>query len=249
MAGQALPAPKATDPPADRRVAQPVVLALQAGAGLLADGGRRGDFHDPRFRRPFEFYVSLFAERLAPPSGTAVASLPAVRRRVTSPRGSPGGTSASSPPHPKGATGRLDNGAAGAVAERDFPGVSLAGGSSLVIFRASSIRRRRSGSSSTWPVSDQQWSSTASSRPAAARPWTTGLRRPSPAGVPRAAPARGADAAVARVGAHRLGDASGRARHPGQRTRIGAWISSRRRSDQNARKRRVLLDGDRGAGH
>ena len=120
--------------------AQPVVLALQAHAGLLRDGGRRGDFHDPRFHRAFEFYVSLFAERLAPPLGNAQVANPyqqfadgyfaswitgpwnlsEFRRRI--------------PPERQGdwATAPLP-----AVAEADYPGVSLAGGSSLVIFRAS----------------------------------------------------------------------------------------------------------------
>jgi multiple sugar transport system substrate-binding protein len=120
--------------------AQPVVLALQARADLLGDGGRRGDFHDPHFRRAFEFYVSLFAERLAPPLGNAQVANPyqqfadgyfaswitgpwnlsEFRRRV--------------PPERQGVwtTAPLPG-----VAEADYPGVSLAGGSSLVIFRAS----------------------------------------------------------------------------------------------------------------
>jgi multiple sugar transport system substrate-binding protein len=120
--------------------AQPVVLALQAGAGLLADGGRRGDFHDPRFRRAFEFYVSLFAERLAPPLGNAQVANPyqqfadgyfaswitgpwnlsEFRRRI-----------------PQKRQGDWTTAPLPAFAEADYPGVSLAGGSSLVIFRAS----------------------------------------------------------------------------------------------------------------
>lgn len=46
---------------------QPVVLALQSGAPLLADHGTRGFFRDPRFVRGFQFYVSLFLDGLAPP--------------------------------------------------------------------------------------------------------------------------------------------------------------------------------------
>jgi multiple sugar transport system substrate-binding protein len=46
--------------------AQPVILGLQEGAPLLKDGGRYGDFEDPRFRTAFEFYVSLFRTGLAP---------------------------------------------------------------------------------------------------------------------------------------------------------------------------------------
>ena len=46
--------------------AMPVILGLQAGSPLLADGGRRGAFRDPRFREALRFYVSLFREGLAP---------------------------------------------------------------------------------------------------------------------------------------------------------------------------------------
>lgn len=46
--------------------AQPVILGLQEGAPLLRDGGRYGDFEDPRFRTAFDFYVSLFRTGLAP---------------------------------------------------------------------------------------------------------------------------------------------------------------------------------------
>ena len=46
---------------------QPVILGLQAGSSLLAEGGRRGAFAAPAFRRAFEFYTGLFADSLAPP--------------------------------------------------------------------------------------------------------------------------------------------------------------------------------------
>ena len=45
---------------------QPVIFGMQAGAPLLTDHGTRGAFRDPRFRRGFEFYVSLFRDSLAP---------------------------------------------------------------------------------------------------------------------------------------------------------------------------------------
>ena len=55
---------------------QPVVLAQQLGSPLLADGGRRGAFRQPEFRRAFEFYVSLYREGLAPTlANTQVANL------------------------------------------------------------------------------------------------------------------------------------------------------------------------------
>jgi multiple sugar transport system substrate-binding protein len=46
--------------------AQPLIFGLQSGAPLLADHGTRGDFRDPRFRKGFEFYISLFRDGLAP---------------------------------------------------------------------------------------------------------------------------------------------------------------------------------------
>ncbi len=47
--------------------AQPVIFGLQTGADLLAAGGGRGHFRDPRFRRAMAFYVDLYARKLAPP--------------------------------------------------------------------------------------------------------------------------------------------------------------------------------------
>ncbi len=46
--------------------AQPLIFGLQSGAPLLAERGTRGGFRDARFRRGFEFYVSLFNDSLAP---------------------------------------------------------------------------------------------------------------------------------------------------------------------------------------
>jgi len=46
--------------------AQPLIFGLQSGAPLLAEHGTRGGFRDARFRRGFEFYVSLFNDGLAP---------------------------------------------------------------------------------------------------------------------------------------------------------------------------------------
>lgn len=45
---------------------QPIILGLQTGAPMLSDGGRRGNFSGPEFRRAFEFYVNIFREGLAP---------------------------------------------------------------------------------------------------------------------------------------------------------------------------------------
>lgn len=50
---------------------QPVIFGMQAGAPLLRDGGRYGDFSEPRFRKAFEFYVSIFHAGLAPVASNA----------------------------------------------------------------------------------------------------------------------------------------------------------------------------------
>lgn len=52
----------------------PVILALQRGATLLRDGDRFGDFQSPAFRDAFAFYLSLFAGGLAPRGGAAQAA-------------------------------------------------------------------------------------------------------------------------------------------------------------------------------
>lgn len=118
---------------------KPLILGLQAGAGLLDPGGRHGAFRDPRFRRAMAFYVDLFGAGLAPPvtdSGianlyqqfaegyfamlvTGPWNLGEFRRRL--------------PPEmqDRWATAPLP---APATAD-GYPGFSLAGGSSLVLFR------------------------------------------------------------------------------------------------------------------
>lgn len=117
----------------------PMILGLQAGSPLLKDGGTRGDFSGPEFRRAFGFFVSLFREGLAPPvSNTEIANLYQEFERgtfsmyITGPwnigefqrRLSPQmqGSWACAPlPGPTG----------------EASGVSMAGGSSLVLFRSS----------------------------------------------------------------------------------------------------------------
>ncbi len=50
--------------------AQLTILALQKGAPVLRDGGRYGGFREARFREAFEFYVGLFRQGFAPPTST-----------------------------------------------------------------------------------------------------------------------------------------------------------------------------------
>jgi multiple sugar transport system substrate-binding protein len=123
---------------------KPVILGLQAGASLLDAEGRHGAFRDPRFRRALAFYVDLFSADLAPPlteSGVANMyqqfadgyfamvitgpwNLAEFRKRL--------------PPTFAGRWSTAPLPAADAHAA--YPGASLAGGSSLVVFRGAAER-------------------------------------------------------------------------------------------------------------
>jgi multiple sugar transport system substrate-binding protein len=117
----------------------PTILGLQAGSPILKDGGRYGAFSDPSFRRAFQFYLSMYYAGFAPRLGinevgnlyqefgrgtfamwiTGPWNIGEFRRRLPARLQD---TWATAPiPGPQGAAS----------------GVSLAGGSSLVLFRAS----------------------------------------------------------------------------------------------------------------
>jgi multiple sugar transport system substrate-binding protein len=118
---------------------QPAIFGLQTGAPLLADNGRRGDFREPRFRKAMAFYLDLYASGLAPALDlqsvanlyqqfaegyfamviTGPWNLGEFRNRLPADRQSLWATAPLPPPE----------------AGMPYPGVSLAGGSSLVLFR------------------------------------------------------------------------------------------------------------------
>jgi len=114
---------------------QPVILGLQAGSPLLKEGGRYGAFSDSAFRAGFSFYVSLFRDGLAP----AVSAAEIANRYQEFERGDVammitgpweiGEFSRRLPP------ALQDSWATAPLPGPDGPGVSLAGGSSLVVFR------------------------------------------------------------------------------------------------------------------
>jgi len=117
----------------------PMLLGLQAGSPILAEGGTRGAFSGPEFRRAFTFFVSLFRDGLAPPvANTEISNLyqefergyfsmyitgpwnlGEFRRRL--PEALQDAWCTAPLPGPAGAGS----------------GVSMAGGSSLVVFRGS----------------------------------------------------------------------------------------------------------------
>ena len=119
--------------------AQPVVFALQIGSPLLGDGGRYGAFRDPAFRQAFEFYVGLFREGLAPKvANTQISNVYDEFARGTFAMYITG------PWNIGEFRRRLPDSLQGRWATATLPGpsgdssrVSLAGGASLALFRAS----------------------------------------------------------------------------------------------------------------
>jgi len=119
--------------------AQPVVLGMQQGATLLTGDGSHAAFSSPEFARAFDFYIGIFEERLAPALSTAQIgnvyqqfaegrfamyitgpwNMGEFRRRL--------------PPSALAVWGTAPLPAP----DDDWPGASLAGGASLVIFKQS----------------------------------------------------------------------------------------------------------------
>ena len=119
--------------------AQPVILGMQAGSPLLKDSGRFGAFSDSAFRRAFDFYVGIFRDGLAPVFSNAdIANVYQEFARGTFAMWITG------PWNIGEMRRRLPDSLQHAWATAPLPGptgdssgVSLAGGSSLVIFRGS----------------------------------------------------------------------------------------------------------------
>ena len=114
-----------------------VILGLQSGSSLLNDQGTQGAFSEPEFLRAFEFYVSLFNDKLAPAlSGSEISNLYQEFER---------GNIAmyiSGPWQIGEFTNRLpasmqDKWMTAPLPGVDGPGVSLAGGATLALFRRS----------------------------------------------------------------------------------------------------------------
>jgi multiple sugar transport system substrate-binding protein len=114
---------------------QPVVLGLQSGSPLLGDGGTRAAFEAPEFRRAFDFYLSLFREGLAPTLGLQdIANMYQEFERGTFAMVVTGPWNLGEFAH------RLPDSLQASWATAPLPGpsgpgVSFAGGSSLVMFK------------------------------------------------------------------------------------------------------------------
>ena len=120
--------------------AQPVIFGLQAGSPLLLDHGTRGGFRDPRFRKGFEFYIGLFRDSLAP--ALAATQISNVFQEFAAGRVA---FYITGPWNVGEFRKRLPDSLQSSWATAPLPGpdsagVSLAGGSSIVIMRRSSQR-------------------------------------------------------------------------------------------------------------
>ncbi|HTO91753.1 MAG TPA: extracellular solute-binding protein [Candidatus Sulfotelmatobacter sp.] len=117
----------------------PVILGLQRGSPLLVDDDTRAAFSDTSFRRAFEFYASWYRDRLAPPlTNNEIANLYDEFARATF------SMYVSGPWDMGEFSRRLPPSLADAWETAPMPGpdgessrLSLAGGSSLVIFHRS----------------------------------------------------------------------------------------------------------------
>jgi multiple sugar transport system substrate-binding protein len=117
----------------------PVILALQLGASLLREGDRFGNFESAEFRRAFAFYLDLFHRGLAPgPEASQVTNLYQEFARgwfafyITGPWNI--GEFATRLPAELQARWTT---APMPAPEGTYPGISLAGGASLAVFKGS----------------------------------------------------------------------------------------------------------------
>ncbi|MEO8577024.1 MAG: sugar ABC transporter substrate-binding protein [Gemmatimonadales bacterium] len=114
-----------------------VILGLQAGSPLLRDGGRYGAFGEPAFMKGFNSYVSLFRDSLAPAlSATEISNLyqEFERGNIAMYISGPWQIGEFSNRLPKN---MQDKWMTASLPGADGPGVSLAGGASLSLFRKS----------------------------------------------------------------------------------------------------------------
>lgn len=118
-----------------------VILGLQAGSPLLRDAGRFGAFSQPQFLKGFDFYVSLFRDGLAPAlSGTEISNLyqEFERGNIAMYISGPWQIGEFTTRLPKA---MQDKWMTASLPGVDGPGVSLAGGATLSLFRRSRHKR------------------------------------------------------------------------------------------------------------
>ncbi|HEX2722872.1 MAG TPA: sugar ABC transporter substrate-binding protein [Gemmatimonadaceae bacterium] len=119
----------------------PVILGLQSGSPLLRDAGRFGAFSHRQFLDAFRFYVGLFRDSLAPAlSGTEISNLyqEFERGNIAMYISGPWQIGEFSRRLPRE---MQDKWMTAPLPGVDGPGVSLAGGASLSLFRRSTHKR------------------------------------------------------------------------------------------------------------
>jgi multiple sugar transport system substrate-binding protein len=116
------------------------ILALANHAPLLNASGTEGAFRDPRFARAYRFFIEIFRRGFAPPvANTQVANVYQgfaegdFAMYITG----PWNVGEFRKRLPKEMSGKWATAAMPAPVATDWPGMSMAGGSSLVLFRAS----------------------------------------------------------------------------------------------------------------
>jgi multiple sugar transport system substrate-binding protein len=117
-----------------------LTLGLQQPAPLLRDGGRYGNFESPGFKKALGFYSEIFRNKWAPPvAGTEISTMiDFARGYFTFFLSGPWSIAELEHRMPQ----ELQNAWATApMPGPDGPGASIAGGASLVIFRASHHKR------------------------------------------------------------------------------------------------------------
>ncbi len=113
-----------------------VILGLQAGSPLLKNGGRYGAFSDPEFLKGFDFYVGLFRDNLAPAlSATEISNIyqEFERGNIAMYISGPWQIGEFTTRLPKN---MQDKWMTAPLPGVDGPGVSLAGGATLALFRS-----------------------------------------------------------------------------------------------------------------
>lgn len=114
-----------------------VILGLQGGSPLLRDGGQFGAFAQPQYLKAFDFYVRLFKDSLAPSlSGSEISNLfqEFERGNIAMYISGPWQIGEFSTRLPEN---MQDKWMTAPLPGMDGPGVSLAGGASLSLFRNS----------------------------------------------------------------------------------------------------------------
>ncbi len=117
----------------------PIILGLQAGSSLLRERDTRGAFSEPAFRRAFEYFTGLYRDGLAPKYGSNdVANMyqEFARGRFVFYVSGPWQIGEFSRRLPQDLQGQWATAPMPGPVD-GVPGVSLAGGSSLVIFQSS----------------------------------------------------------------------------------------------------------------